>query len=242
MPKFNVDSPIGSRTFASQPLQEFNVPDESQHHYDEQTASPPPPLRRRQIDAIPNMSEINNFQNRLDQQQSLDYNHVERPMERPSDVENEIREARALKDAKLRGRERLNEGAKKRIEMLIGMTRTQREVDLLGGNIFILQTLRSKEMREAIMAAAEFDNTVQSPFEIRRQLLARSLVQVAGVDVVSFCGADTLEARLNMVDNLDEQLANRLFDEYSLLVKDAQGKFAIKDDATAQEVVEDLKK
>ena len=122
------------------------------------------------------------------------------------------------------------------------MTRTQREVDLLGGNIFILQTLRSKEMREAIMAAAEFDNTVQSPFEIRRQLLARSLVQVAGVEVVQFCGADTLDSRLNMVDNLDEQLANRLFDEYTLLVKEAQSKFAIKDEVTAQEVVEDLKK
>ena len=144
--------------------------------------------------------------------------------------------------AKMAGKERLNDGARRRIEILIGMTRTTREVDLLEGNVFILQTLRSKEMREAIMAAAEYDGTVQSPFEIRKQLLARSLVQVAGVEVAQFVGSNTLEARMALVDDLDESLLNRLFDEYQKMVDESRDKFALKTVADAQEVVEDLKK
>jgi hypothetical protein len=97
-------------------------------------------------------------------------------------------------------------------------------------------------MREAIMAAAEFDGTVQSPFEIRRQLLARSLVQVAGLDVAQFVGSNELGARLELIDDLDEALLNRLYDEYLEMVRESREKYTIKSEQDAKEVVEDLKK
>jgi len=221
-------SSLGSKSFAGQQFQEFDVPDESgPENYS------PPSNRNRSYNAPPDMDSIRDFQNRMQSEQE---------QQDPAEVEREIKEARAAREAKKAGKERLNDGARRRIEMLIGMTRTTREVDLLEGNVFVLQTLRSKEMREAIMAAAEYDGTVQSPFEIRRQLLARSLVQVAGVEVAQFVGSNTLEARLVLVDDLDESLLNRLFDEYQKMVDDARDKFALKSAVDAQEVVEDLKK
>jgi hypothetical protein len=139
------------------------------------------------------------------------------------------------------GKERLGDGAKKRIEMLIGMTRHTHSAEI-DGNIYNFQTLKSKEMRDALTAAAEFDGSVQSPFEIRKQLLARSLTQVAGVAIEQFIGDDSLDAKLLFIDELDDTLLNRLYDEYLILAREAKEKYSIKTSEEAKEVIEDLKK
>lgn len=219
MPKF--ESPLGSKSFAGQQLREMDVPDET--GYSEPEYSNAPPRRSQQ----PDINSAREFQSRLDQSE-----------DDTAEIEKQIRVA---KEARRTGKERLNDGARKRIEMLLKMTRTIRQVEL-DDNIYIMQTLRSEEMREAIMAAAEFDGTVQSPFEIRRQLLSRSLVQVAGIEVAQFVGSDSINAKFALIDNLPEALLNRLFDEYQMMVDEARDKYALKNAIDAQEVVEDLKK
>jgi hypothetical protein len=223
----NFKSPLGNKQFADQPMREFDVPDES--YGDAQS------MRQRQSfsdNQKPPTDYINSamaFQQRMQD---------EAPEDDSIEVERQIKEAR---EARRTGKERLNDGAKRRIEMLVGLTRSTREVDL-EGNVFVLQTLSSKEMREAFMIASEYDNTVQSPFEIRRQLLSRSLTQVANVDIEQFVGSRNLESKLELIDKLDEALLNRLFDEYQLLVNDSRKKFQIKTSEDAKEVAEDLKK
>ena len=145
------------------------------------------------------------------------------------------------KEARRRGQDRLSDAARRRIEMLIGMTRGTRSF-MLEGHQYALQTLKSGELREAILEAAKFDGTVESPFEIRKQLLARSLVQIAGVEVEQFLGSNSLEARLIFMDELDHYLLGRLYDEYLAMVQEARDKYAIKNETDAKEVVEDLKK
>lgn len=213
------DSPLGSKKFAGQPMREFDVPDESENSV--QARRPRPNFQNQELD----MNSVSNFQHKVE---GLD----------DAEIERQIREAR---DAKRSGKERLNEGAKRRIEMLVGMTRTSREVNL-ENNIFILQSMKSKDMREAIMLASQFDGTVQSPFEIRRQLLARSLVQVAGVDFAQFVGSNTLEAKLEFIDEQDEHLLNRLYDEYLELTRDSKNKYAIKNVEDVKDLIDDLKK
>lgn len=219
----NFESPIGNKRFAGQQLRELDVPDES---------GPPivPSGGRLGGYAPPDIDAAISYQEQLDSRSDEDRHMLE--------VERQMRAAR---DAKRTGKVRLNDGAKRRIEMLLGMTRTTREVDI-AGNVFGFQSLRAEEMRQAIIAAAEFDGTVQSPFEIRRQLIARSLTRVAGLDIHQFIGSNELDAKLQFVDELDEALLNRLYDEYLALAKESKDKFAIKSDADAQEVVEDLKK
>jgi hypothetical protein len=226
MPEYK--SPLGSRQFAGQPMREFDVPDES--GYSENYPDMTPVMRRRGASMHGAQPPVD-VQAAMQFQQSLE-------QENPAEIERQMKEAR---QARLTGRERLSDGAKRRIEMLVGMTRTTRQVDI-ENNKFVLQTLRSQEMRQAITQAAEFDGTVQFPFEIRRQLLARSLTEISGVEVSQFIGNNTVEARLDLIDQLDEPLLNRLYDEYLILAKDAGQKYAIKSDEEAQEVAEDLKK
>jgi hypothetical protein len=161
--------------------------------------------------------------------------------EQEQDLANIEREIRLAKEARRTGKERLSDSAKKRIEILLGMTRTTHTADV-GGNEFVFQSLKSKEMREAIIAAAEFDNSVQFPFEIRKQFLARSIVSIAGVNFSQFIGSDTLEAKLFFIEELDDALLNRLYDEYLKLAKEAREKFTIKTSEEAKVVIEDLKK
>lgn len=223
MPSF--DSPLGNKKFASTALRELDVPDESEFNQDNIVN----PVARRKA-AMPPLDErsIQNFQNRLQQEEEQD----------PAELEREFREARR---AKIFGKERLNEGAKRRIEMLLRMTRTDHEVNI-AGNTFILQTIQSKSMRDAIISASEYDGTVQGPFEVRRQFLARSIVSIAGVDFDQFVGSKSLESKLEFIDEMDEPLLNRLYDEYLKMHEKAKNKYAIKNEAEAMEIVEDLKK
>lgn len=154
------------------------------------------------------------------------------------ETERVIKEARV---AKLTGKSRLSEGAKRRVEMLCGMTRSTRTIDL-DGTVFSLRTLKNKEMREALILASQFDGTVESPFEIRKQLLARSLYEVAGTDITLFLGDPSIESVCEFLDEADETLLTRLYSEYLHLVEDASKKFSIKNEEDAKEVIEDLKK
>lgn len=244
-PRF--DSPIGSKKFEGQPLREFEVPDES--------GPPAPPTqsrRQRQLEEATNMdlNAIRDFQAKMQAsqmgnvreqlpppQQSRFHGMGGRAVEDLSHSEREIREIREIQ----RGHGRLNEGARRRIEILLGMVRDSRHVDLTSG-IYTLQTLRSQELREAIVATQPFDGTIQGPFEIRRQLLARSLVQIAGIEIDQFVGSSDLEVKLEVMDQLPEALLTRLFNEYNLMVAEARDKYAIKTEEDAKEVLQELKK
>lgn len=234
MPKF--ESPISNKGFVGQPMKEFVVPDES----DQLNQGPSidynntlPVMRARGPSLHGAQPPVNfeaamAFQNRMDNESQEDAAETERQI-------------RAARDAKRTGKERLNDGARRRIEMLVGMTQNTREV-VLDGNVFILQTLKSKDMREALMAASVFDGTIQSPFEIRKQLLARSITQIAGVESGAFVGSNGVEAKLDFIDEQVEAVLNRLYSEYLILVKESNDKYSIKTSEDATQVVEDLKK
>lgn len=237
MPRF--DSPLGGKNFDTQPLREFDVPDES--------SAPAPSNRRYQHteEVAPNMNlaAIQDFQNRMNMQHNAPpmRQSVSPTMNYTDNVSNAEREFREMREAQRSGKTRLNEGARRRIEMLLEITRSTRTVELESG-VYVLQTLKAKEMREAIFLASKFDETVESPFEIRKQFLSRSLIQIAGVSVEQFIGSYDLESRMALIDELPEPLLNRLHKEYLLLVEEARKEFSIKSDADAKEVLEDLKK
>jgi hypothetical protein len=230
----NFESPLSSRKFASQPMRDIEVPDET--GYTQQA-----PNRGAQQGQI-SPSVTRRYGTPMSEQDMLEFqdrvNSIADPESHLSDMERDFKRSR---EDKLRSQTHLNEGARRRIEMLIGMTRLTREFTI-EQNTYVLQTLKGKEMREAILAAAEFDGTVQSPFEIRRQMLARSLCKVANVPIEQFVGSPSLQARFDFVDELDDSLLNRLMEEYSLLTREAKAKFAITTAEQVSEVADDLKK
>ena len=242
MPKISSD--LTSRNFQTTTRQ-FEVSDETGATYEDQFEESPyaqnidvqaanqrlasmglPPLNAVTAKALQARSALQS-----NQHQPLQPNQV-------SDVEQQIASARK---ARATGKERLNEGAIRRIEMLCGMFNSKREVDF-DGNVFTLRTLNGKEIREVMKKAAEHDGTVELPFETRKQFLAYSLIEVAGNDVGMFLGDDSMEARAEFVEGLPEPILNRLYNEYLSLVQESNSKYAIKSTADAEEVAEDLKK
>ena len=218
------ESSIGGKQTQDQPMREFSVPDES---------GQPQQVRHRDTRSpVIDDGTLQSFQSRL---QGIGPAPQMREM---SDIEREMMEA---KRAKREGKERLSDGARHRIEVLLGMTRLTRNVEI-DGQIFTLQALKNIELREALVATVEFDRTIQFIFETRKQLLARSMTVVAGVEISQFLNSEELGARFELIDNMDHALLQRLYSEYVLLANEAQEKYAIKTVAEGKEVIADLKK
>lgn len=233
----NFESPIGNKKIAGNAMRTFEVSDES--GYEE-------PQVRNQSQNMPiDENSIRELQTRLNQQYPPQPQYMPQPQFNPivaqksdADIEKEIREARI---AKITGKEKITDSAKKRIEMLVGMVRLTREVNI-DGNVFVLRTLKSKEMREAMTNVLPFDGTIQAPYEIRSQLLARSLTHVAGIEIDHFIGSNTFESKILFLEELDDGLLTRLYNEYVILADTSKNKYAIKTEEDVKEVMEDLKK
>jgi hypothetical protein len=238
------ESPIGNRKISGNKLREFDVPDGEddsmpQFNVDQAIAS-------GQLKQM-NIEEIKQFQNRLDGV-SFEEEEAYRPqgqqqarVPRGQQELKEIDYARQERDDRKRGIERLSQGAKKRIDILIGLTRTIKDIDI-DGTIYTLQTLKSQERRAALIACSKYDHTVEFPFEVRAQFLTRSLTKIGGLDVEQFLADNSFEITLEFIEELDEHLLARLWIEYNILEKEATNKYAIKTMEDAQEVVADLKK
>src|SRR5271156_2801329 len=113
------DSPIGKKQFTGQQMRETVIPDESGPP--RSTGRRPPAADHQQIDE----ATLQAFNARMN---PLSAN----PTQEQAEIEQQFREAR---EAKRLGHERLSEGARRRIEMLVGMTRVTRTADI-GGNIY----------------------------------------------------------------------------------------------------------
>lgn len=222
MPKF--ESQLGSKQLPNQPMKEFSVSDES--------GSAPPGRHRDQRAPVIDGRVMQDFQDRMQGATQAP------PLREMSDVEREIM---AAKRAQREGKERLSDGAKRRIEILIGMTRLTKDVEIEGQH-YGLQTLKSRELRDALVATVEFDGSIQLVFETRKQLLARSLTMIAGVEISQFLNSTDLEARLDFIEDMDHALLLRLYNEYVALAGEAQEKYALKTPVEVKEVLEDLKK
>ncbi len=236
MPKF--DSPITNKIVTTTPLQEFSVPDESQatSSIDFET------IDRHRVDrGLPPLDDntkramyANQVQNQAPRQS------VPSIPSGPSFEELE-RQVTETKKAQYSGNLRLNDAARKRTEILCGVSRGTREVDI-DGNKYTLRTLKGKEHRAAIVAAAEWDGSAHAAFEIRKQFLARAIVQVTGYDLGLFLGDNSIEARLEFIDELEEPMLNKLYSEYLTMVQETQNKYFPQTEAQVKEVMEDLKK
>jgi hypothetical protein len=213
-----INSPLGSKKFQSN-MREFVVDEEEgggQHFHDHPEHFEAP--------YMPPMASQNSFQ--------------QPPMQMPPQPQfinrNEIRR-------NVGSDNKISEAAKKRVEMLCGMSQINREVTI-GENSFILRSLKSKESRDALTSSLKYDGTIEFSFEIRKQILARSLFSVSGIDVESFLGTYDFEAKLNFIDELDDAVAERLYAEYVDLNKEIKDKYSFKSEQDIKGVIEEVKK
>ncbi len=218
-------------------MREFEVSDESGY-------TPP---QSYQATSEPTLEEINNLLRSrnfppLDQKTASAFNERQKTQRALSDdelinLEKQVNEARRNK---ISGKEKLSLPAKSRIEALLGARQTK-DVSV-DDQSYTLQTLKGKEQRQVILAATQFDATIEFPFELRKQVLGRALKSVNGIDLGLFLGNESLEAKLEFIEELDDIISNRLYDEYLGLVSETKQKYNIKNSAEVEEVSNDLKK
>ncbi len=130
--------------------------------------------------------------------------------------------------------------AKERVEFLAGLGRMTKDVSI-AGTVFSIRTLKARENRESIFAAAQVSR-VETLFEGRCQQLARAIYKIDNVDIFYVLGTDELEARLHYVEELDENVANYLYDEFGSLNNEAVKKYGLKSEADVKEIVDEVKK
>jgi hypothetical protein len=136
---------------------------------------------------------------------------------------------------------RIGEHAKKRIEILANLGRLTKEVKVDGIN-FSLRTLKAKEAREATMSIFSCQNDVDASFEIRRQSLARSIYEIDGQPIELAVGGDDLEAKLGLIDDMEDVAIVKLYNAFNELRGEVQTKYGLQSEKEVKEVVEDLKK
>lgn len=234
MPGFKSD--LTNKNFPARQFREIEVPDETGHSPQTFEAT------NEDVD-FDAFNALMRSRGMPDLDPKIEAEYYARKQQQPpqrnlKDVERQVADA---KKAKFSGQEKLSPSAKQRIEMLLGTSRMFKEVDI-DGHRFVLRNLKGKEQRSIMMVVAEFERSVEFPFELRRQVLARALVEVAGTDIDLFLNNTSLDSKLEFIEELDDVVINRLYGEYLLLAKEAEEKYALKTENEVKEVSEDLKK
>lgn len=166
-----------------------------------------------------------------------DQNSSQREMT-DQEIEFAVREA---KREKMAAANKIGAAAKTRIEILANIGRLTKDVDI-GGVSFSLRTLKAKETREAALSTFSTVGTqLEASYEARKQQLVRSIFKIDGQEVAFVLGSDTLEDKLFFIEELEEVVVNKLYDEFVALKEESKIKYGINTVKEAEEVSEDLK-
>lgn len=172
-------------------------------------------------------------------QQAQQIANLTRPLT-PEEMEEITRQRAEAQQVK----SRVSQTARDRIEFLtqIGRIRNDFEID---GVKFSFQSLKSRELEEIHDLMVSLGTTTESKLnlEVRKHVLARSLYAVDDIPVKDIIGTDELEAKLDLIMTLDENLVdymNKFYEEK--IMKVGRDKYAIKSQEDMEELVDDVKK
>jgi hypothetical protein len=135
---------------------------------------------------------------------------------------------------------RLSDFAKKRIGILANLTRLEKTIKI-GEYEFVVASLKTKEYKEAVVALLGL-NGMEEPFELKKQILIRFIKTIDGLTLSEIIGSNDIEDHLLFIDELEEYVTTRLYNEYILMKNEINSKYTIKNEKDAKEVVEDIKK
>jgi hypothetical protein len=157
----------------------------------------------------------------------------------PPDIEKQYEQERVARAA---AATRIGDESKKRIEILGNIGRLTKDV-VIGENTFSLRTLKAKETRESAMSAFATSRTeLELSFAARQQQLARSITKIDGNDFGLTIGSDDLDKKIAVIEDWEEIVVNKLFNEFMKLKNEAEAKYGISTVEEAKEVAADLKK
>lgn len=165
-------------------------------------------------------------------------------VEDPTDMEysleeQKLKELEQLRLAKKESLQKAPEGAKKRLEFLLGISRLGEDVEV--DNVsFSIRSLKARETQEVIEAIMSIQLSAIQAFEMRAHTMARAIYAIDGQDISVVIGSNKIEDRVNFVKELDESLLNYLYDRYTKMIQLNNKRFEL--GTEEQEVIENVKK
>jgi len=150
------------------------------------------------------------------------------------------REIAAARKEKVTGKVKITPYNKQRVEFLANIGRITKEVRI-ENTTFTLRTLKSKEMRSCIAESLQQD-VIQQTFELRRQQLATSLCAIDGNDLFTALETNDRSAVMDILDEFDESLIERLYSEFASLTREASDRFKVSSETDLKELAEEIKK
>ena len=150
--------------------------------------------------------------------------------------------AKEARKERVNQEQRVGDFGKKRVEILANIGRLTKDVEIEGYKKFSLRTLKAKEAQEAALDTFKSSTQLEASFENRKQNLARSLFKIDGHDIEFVIGSNSLSDKLAFLEELEDSVISKLFDEFMLLKNEADNKYNPKTMNEAEEVSEDLKK
>jgi hypothetical protein len=192
------------------------------------------PIFRKRM-ATSGQNQMKEFSVGAPEEQELNFSNDD---EENLQIEKQIEAARLEKNTA----PKITDHSKKRLEILTNIGRLTRDVNI-EGYTFTIKSLKSKETREAtLLAVGASASNAELSFEIRRNILARSIDKIDGKEIALILGTDDLERKLKMIDDFEEVIIVKLYDEFQKMKETASTKYGVNSDKDAAEVVEDLKK
>jgi len=134
----------------------------------------------------------------------------------------------------------LNPNAKKRVEILSGIGRVKKDV-AIDGVQFSLRTLKVKEIQEISNLLFSNSNNLETLFNTRKIHLSYSLFAIDGNKIEDILETDDLDAKQELIEELDETTIQVLYKEYGILNEESKIKYGL-NDIKVEEVSEDIKK
>lgn len=236
----SINSPLGRRSLAmqgQQPQQSqrvLSVPDESESEYEDFV-----PVNPKAQGMVPSqLSTQRQAQQRQQPQQQVGYNQN---LHQPADFDDfkDMRQQHVEKSKKvsLDGRDRIN--------YLIGIGRKTIDVPV-GDVVFTLRTLKTREMRDALVAANDFETkTFEHYYNLRNYTMAFALTAVDNMSLDLVLGIKDLNPNNvidYLLDEMDDVVLDYLYEKFLKLHNDQKNLFIIKTENELKEVTEDIKK
>jgi hypothetical protein len=155
--------------------------------------------------------------------------------------EEKIQQVQQQRRELLEASKRPSAGARERIQFLTGLGRSEKVV-YVGGCTFTLQSLKSAQIREVLKQTSMQQIGTDVGFAAREFTLAFSLKEIDGTAIALAIGDDSIEGRLKVLDEMDEELIDFLYKNYLEMMSEHKKKFVVETVAEAKEVAEELKK
>jgi hypothetical protein len=199
------------------------------------------PLGNRGVDLGPQMKTFDVPNDELvdvPEERQVHQPEVVNPSVSSSELAEKVRKAHQDKRESL---DKINPMAKKRIEILTNLGRITKDVEI-DGVIFSIKTLKAAEMKEATCASTKKATTLaEQAFESRAEQIARSVYAIDHQDIFMVLGVETYDEVCILLQDMDEQIFTKLYDEYTKLTDVVKKKYNSIEEET-KGVIEDIKK